>query len=126
MFHFNDSGGVNIKTIKTAKTIRVISAALLSCCFILSVAGCGRSISRDKRPEHDTSVMMPANTYILKDSVEVKGRTAHCSSYITEAPELCWECRRVSMKVTIRRFLKSSSTRLENDQGIIAGLGEFF
>lgn len=79
MFHFNDSGGVNIKTIKTAKTIRVISAALLSCCFILSVAGCGRSISRDKRPEHDTSVMMPANTYILKDSVEVKGRQGVCS-----------------------------------------------
>lgn len=79
MFHFDVSGRSNVSTPGTAKTTKIISAALLSCCFVLSAAGCTKSISRDKRPEHDTAIMMPANTYTLRDTVEVKGRQGVCA-----------------------------------------------
>ena len=88
MFHFNAPGGINIGSDIFTKTVRVISAALLSCCFVLSVTGCSRSINRDKRPEHDTSVMMPANSYLLKDAVEVKGRQGFYEGYDKEISEV--------------------------------------
>ena len=76
MFHFNVSGSGNLKTSVITKKI---SAALLSCCFALGIAGCTKSINRDKRPEHDTSVMMPANSYTLKNAIEVRGRQGVCA-----------------------------------------------
>ena len=75
MFHFNVSGSGNLKTSVITKKI---SAALLSCYFALGIAGCTKSINRDKRPEHDTSVMMPANSYTLKNAIEVRGRQGVC------------------------------------------------
>ncbi len=79
MFYFNDPERINMKHLNLTSFIKATGAALLSCCFVLGAAGCSTKISRDKRPEHDTSVMMPANTYTLKGAVEVKGRQGVCA-----------------------------------------------
>ena len=53
-------------------------SALLSCSVIFACA-CSAKTSSSARPEDDTSVMMPANSYTLSKSVEVKGRQGVCN-----------------------------------------------
>lgn len=79
MFHFNVPSGLNLRSFKAENITRVAGTVLLSCCFVLSASGCAKNVSRDKRPEHDTAVMMPANNYTLKNAVEVKGRQGVCA-----------------------------------------------
>ena len=53
--------------------------ALGACLLICAVSGCSAVKSTGGRPENDRTVMLPANTYTLKDSVEVNGRQGVCS-----------------------------------------------
>ena len=78
MFHFNVSGRRNI-TPQTAKKLpRILTVSLLGCCIALT-AGCNAKRGDKTRPEQDTSIMMPVNTYTLDGSVEVKGRQGVCA-----------------------------------------------
>ena len=63
---------------KQAFSIR-LNAAIFSLCLLAgSIAGCS-SAKTGSRPENDPSVMMPAHSYTLKSSVEVKGRQGVCA-----------------------------------------------
>ena len=57
------------------KTLRFI----LSAGCLLITAGCGTSVNQSsERPEDNTSVILPAYTYQLKDANEVNGRQGVC------------------------------------------------
>ncbi len=53
--------------------------ALTSLAFAFVLCGCRTDENTASRPENDPSVMMPANSYSVAGSVEVKGRQGVCT-----------------------------------------------
>lgn len=59
--------------------VRRSGLCVLGICLLICAAGCSKDVKNGGRPENDSSVMLPANSYTLKDSVEVKGRQGVCA-----------------------------------------------
>lgn len=78
MFHFYVAGRRNITSLFSDNLPRILSVSLMCSCIAFA-SGCNAKRSGKTRPEHDTSVMMPANTYTLTEAVEVKGRQGVCA-----------------------------------------------